>query len=70
MPEKGTQPMMIKPVYKTEDGTLKGMSQAARDLKVTRQHLRLVLIGERKSKKLLQKVRELHPELLAIFNIA
>lgn len=64
------QPMMIKPVYKAEDGTLKGMSQAARDLKVTRQHLRLVLIGERKSKKLLQKVRELHPELLAIFNIA
>lgn len=62
--------MTIHPVYKTDDGILKGMSQAARDLKVSRQHLRLVLIGERKSKRLLQKVRELHPELLAIFNVA
>lgn len=61
--------MMIHPVYKAEDGTLKGMSQAARDLKVSRQHLRLVLLGERKSVRLLQKVRELHPELLTIFQI-
>ena len=37
-----------------------GITRAASDLGVTRQHLRLVLIGERSSPRLLRRYQALH----------
>lgn len=62
--------MIPTPVTRGDDGKLKHICQAARDLGVTRQHLRFVLIGERESKRLMQKVRELHPELLELYHVS
>lgn len=43
----------------------KGIGSAAAELGVTPQHLRLVVMGERPSKRLLEDVRERFPGLLA-----
>lgn len=55
----------IQPVYLGDDGKRHGMSQAARDLGVSRNHLICVLRKERTSKKLMAEIERIHPELLS-----
>lgn len=60
----------VRAVVRGKDGCLQHIAQAARDLGVSRQHLRLVLIGERKSPPLMARISNIHPELLELFNVA
>lgn len=51
----------------TDHGVIRRhFSKAARDLGVSRSHLHKVLMGERQSVSLMERIRQLHPELLTL----
>lgn len=54
----------IIPVTRNKRGQRQNFCRAAKDLNVSYQHLDLVLKGKRKSSSLLERVKQLHPELL------
>ena len=56
----------IVPVERDEHGRRKYLGRAASDLGVSRQHLYMVLSGRRSSASLMERVQEMHPELLTV----
>ncbi len=58
----------IPVVRDPKTGRLKYLSFAAEDLGVERTHLFRVLTGQRESKRLIDKVRQTHPELIDLFS--